>query len=183
MKLHEIFPDVLELFETMGSRFSKLKWEQSGGIFTGNAELNNIQFKLKIEVQNLKVQETEKTWLNLAFSRVINGENVETLVNTGQNQSATFGAVLNALRDKVNELDEKYKIDGIVFIAASSELKRLSLYRKLANSKIHGFPGWFLTAEVESKNGKALICVKEKMSSDFSNKLKSYLAQYGKILL
>jgi hypothetical protein len=177
--------NLINVTEAFTARFSDLDWhwDESTSKFTADTEIRDIKIKLIIEIASFQVQEKTCTWLNIAFARIVDGEEVQTLTNTGDmNQSMIFGAVMNALTDKVSELDDKYTIDAIVLIAAAGETKRRSLYHKML-AKSHGIAHWNIAGEATLKTGVALIATKHQLGGPLWKALNAELEAQGKPLI
>lgn len=179
----KLLPELITINEALDTEFDSVRWSQSGSSFVAECKLGDADFTLNIEGANFRTREGLHTYLNLAFTRVIDGQYVQTLVNTGENQTRAFGAVLNELRRKVKELDAEFEIDAVVMIAVTAEAKRLSLYRRILSSKAHGLQPWQLRAEVQAKDGTALVATKEPLPKAVFDALKTELEQRGKVLI
>ncbi len=182
--VHELgfIPVLTEVFNT---EFDSVKWSEDGGRMVADCSLGDEQFKLIIEVQSIRLDK-ELVWLNIAFARVVHGVETETLIGSDSQQSRALGAVINALKHKIATLDAKYSIDALTFIAVSDELKRLSLYRRILQSRVYGLhpAGWReLTMEIDSPGGRAIVLVKERADAARVEALRAELAKHGKTLI
>lgn len=183
--LRELVDFIPVLNEVFNTKFDSLNWSSHDGLITAKAFLGDEEFSLIIEVQNIKLDK-ELTWLNVAFARIVDGVPTQALIGSDEQQSKALGAVINALGAKIAELDENYQIDALVFAAASNELKRLLLYRRILDSQVYGLnpAGWrTLSSEIETPGGQALVAVKERIEKDRLEALKAELAKHEKILI
>lgn len=179
----KFLPELITINEAFDTMFDSVQWSQHGSSYVAQCKLDDMDFTLNIEGMNFRTVAGLHTYLNLAFTRIINGQFVETLVNTGENQSRVFGAVINELKKKVQELDREFEIDAIVLIAVTAESKRLQLYKRILSSKVYGLEPWRLRAEVQVKKGTALVGTKEPLPKAVFEALKTELAQRGKALI
>lgn len=185
MKLQSLVGEISALTEIYDGRFTSLKWKLERGMIVGHALLDQDEFKLRIEPMSFTHGKFETTWLNIAFTRVINGIEDQTLTATNRNTSEVLGAVISALKDKIKELDSQYEIGALVFCVVEFEKKRLNLYRKILGSKaLVGLTDWnLLTSEFEITGGYALAALNTKMPRDMLASLKDAIAARGKTLV
>jgi hypothetical protein len=176
------FKNLITVNEALNARFTDLHWTDSASKFEATAELRGEKFLLVIEVSNLTTEKSSYTWLNLAFARFIDGKPVQELVNKGKNQSVIFGAVVNALKDKITELDEHYEIDAVVLISLKSEIKRVSLYEKIL-SWTYGLNPWKLSAKLDLGSSIALVGTKQLLDDPRISDLEKAIKEKGKSLL
>ena len=146
--------------------------------------LRDDEFTLRIEPMVFKHGSYETTWLNIAFARVIEGVETEIVTATNTNTSEVLGAVINALKDKVSELNQKYEIGALAFCVVEKEKKRLLTYRKILGSKaLVGLTDWnLLTTEFPIVGGYALVALNTSMPRDEMSSLKNEIAKRGKTL-
>ena len=105
----------------------------------------------------------------------------EKLIKTGKDQSRVFGAIKNALVDKVTELGEKFEIDAIVMLIVAGEEKRSTMYNHLLTSKLHGFTQWTgFRAEIKMPQGTALVGMKKQLGKEEFAALKAEIESHGK---
>ena len=140
---------VCEMFDT---RFVKLRWED-GNESVGYGELSDgTEIKITIEA-DIYLVDKDRAWLNLAFERKIDGKWSQELLRVNQNTSDVFGAVRNALIDKIAKISQNYQIDALVGMVAKGQEKRLDLYSKFFTSKLYGIPGWHKWNTTVNLNG------------------------------
>jgi stress response protein SCP2 len=180
--LKEVFTNILCINEAFDTKFDSVKWNLNGHIFKGDAKLGTEEFKLYIQVQSFNYSQGSLTWLNVAFSRIVDGDENESLLNMG-NQSKQLGAVISALKDKVKSIVDDYQVDAVVFIANAGEEKRISLYEKLAHSSKLGLHNWRYLATTKWSSGQAVIMSEKTLSVDDSKALKAELEKHGKSLI
>jgi hypothetical protein len=174
--------------ESFDTKFDSLNWTLNDSTFTANAILDDDEFKLYIQVYEYAFADKDgdpdgvaKCWLNVAFSRVLNGRETEELLNVG-NQSRQLGAVINALVDKLKELTTEYQIDAIVLMARAGEEKRMSLYQRIANFSKIGLHAWRLLCNVSWAGYTALVLSEHQLNDSEFSALKLDLERRGKIL-
>jgi hypothetical protein len=185
MKLQQLVGKIPTLTEIYDGRFTSLKWKLESGVIVGHAHLDEDEFRLRIEPMNFKHSKFETTWLNIAFTRLVDGVEDQTLTATNRNTSKVLGAVINALKDKIAELNSQYEIGALVFCVVELEKKRLSLYRKILGSKaLVGLTDWnLLTSEFPITGGYALAAPNAQMPRDALSSLKAAIAARGKTLV
>jgi hypothetical protein len=180
----KLLQDLITINEAFDTVFDSVRWSKQGqSMYVAECRLDGTDFTLNIEGMNFRVGAELRTYLNLAFTRVVDGQYVQTLVNTGENQTRAFGAIFNELRKKVRELDGEFELDALVMIAVSAETKRLSLYRRALASKAYGLQPWQLRAEVRAMDGTALVATKEPLPKDAFDALRAELERRGKALI
>lgn len=173
MKLDRLISEIVNVSEANQTRFTSVSWNQDGNILkTPVLDLEGLQFKLKIEVLS---DGLDHTYLNVGFARIIDGNPVETLVDSGNNGSKAIGAVSNALRDKISELDKDYEFDAKVFFVNASEPKRVSLYKRFIQSDMYGLLKWKYRGLIKSDHGIILVASKKTISPEEFDEYKSDL--------
>jgi hypothetical protein len=130
------------------------------------------KFGLYIEPSVTIINGSKRYWVNVAFSRKVDGEFKQDLFPTGQNQSLQLGAVINALNRKLRELVSEFEIDAVVFTIKSGEEKRIPLYKRIMLSKIYGIKPWQYRFSIELKNGTALIATEKDLGRQFIDVMK-----------
>jgi hypothetical protein len=98
LKFSDVFEFVPLLNEILDTEFTSITWEQDGSKITGDAFLGDLEFKIYIEPQNLRLKGSVVTWLNVAFIRIVDGQPVERSLGLHSDASRVIGAVINALK-------------------------------------------------------------------------------------
>jgi hypothetical protein len=125
MKLTTLFPDLINITEAFNTDFTSILWDNTPTGLIGAGVLNDEEFGLYIEPSATIINGSKRYWVNVAFSRKVDGEFKQDLFPTGQNQSRQLGAVINALNRKLRELVSEFEIDAVVFTVKSGEEKRI----------------------------------------------------------
>jgi hypothetical protein len=151
-------------------------------MFKAIAFLNESEFRLYIEPNTLSLGATKITWLNIAFSRIVDGVEVQTLTGANESTSAVMGAVSNAIRDKINLLDSEYEIDAVAMCAVESELKRLRTYRRIVGNPLYGLSRWSaLSTDIPIQGGKAFVAFSPRLSPAKQRAILADLSTNGKL--
>jgi hypothetical protein len=185
MKLVDIFQNALCINEMYNTHFDRAAWDFTDGRFIGNALLGEDSFKLYIEPSIFHAGNHKITWLNIAFSRIVDGKEVQELTAANKNTSQVLGAVINALSEKIAELDSQYNIDALAFCVVESEKKRLVTYQRILGSKaLVGLHNWNLTKkEINIGNGWALVALSRSLSKTEHDVLFAEITKHGKSLV
>lgn len=184
MKLVDLFENAVNLNEVLDTKFDSLKWEDpsySGAELYGTGVLGGEKFRLSIQPSSFTVNATipeRYDFLNIAFSREIDGRLTQDLISTGKSQSRQLGAVVNALKDKILELDSKFDIHAVAAVAAKGEEKRIPFYTKVL-SMTHP---WKHRYTVSWFGGTALIATKQKLSQEQLDALSAEIKSRNKNL-
>ena len=177
--LKEVFTEMLCFNEAFDTNFDSIDWVIEDGSYIGNGKLDNDEFILHIEPTFSKIGDLDKSWLNIAFARLVDGKPSEEILNIG-NQSRQFGAIIKALSAKTLELTNKFHIDALVFIVKKGEEKRLSLYKRLAAAGRLGLHNWRLRFSTEWDYGYALVLSEKVLSTQEESLLKTSIEESGK---
>ena len=103
MRLKKIFTNLVSINEAFDTKFDSIDWNFDGESVVGIAALGSDEFKLYIQVKSLDFEGRQLVWLNVAFSRFIDGKETELLLNMG-NQSKQLGAIISALKAKIQDM-------------------------------------------------------------------------------
>lgn len=134
MKLFEVC--INEVFDT---KVPVENWRQQGNNIIGNINIDNEQFQIIIEVQHYTFQNNNFNFLNVAFTKIVNGKPSQVLTITSKNSTKILGAIYNAIADKIKELSIDYEIDAIVFVARDNVDKRMSVYNRMTSTMFNPF--------------------------------------------
>src|ERR1017187_6463556 len=88
-----------------------IKWSQTGDVATGTFEVDNDEFKIKIEAATWEFQNAELNFLNCAFTKTRGGKDTTTIEGSDPRAGKIIGAVVNGIRDKLKELE----YDALIF--------------------------------------------------------------------
>jgi len=171
MKMEDLFRDAININEAFDTRFDSIGWEHSYGNHLAEAILNGEKFLLYVEESTFTVDGKLKNFLNIAFARVVDGKVTQDLLNTKTSQSKQLGAVVSALREKIDELSKAQEIDAITFMVVSGEEKRIPFYMRILMSKIYGLRPWQYRFSVKWFGGTALVATKELLGPERKNAL------------
>lgn len=158
MKLDQLI-NVYEMFNST----TPISW--AGNIedrLVGTFEIDGSQFHLLLEPGYYKSPDIKQTYtfLNVAFSRVVDGKDVFDLTPGGPFTSKVLGAVKQGVEEQTNVLT---RFDAVVFVARDNQQKRMSLYNKLGRLWAKSF-GTILE-NVQCSNG-ALMTIIVKRSQE-----------------
>lgn len=177
------FENLIDLLESDNTVFDSLNWARGeSDEFIGTGTLDETRIKLLLEPSITRTDHKHYVWLNVAFARQLDDDSfTEDLLGKTSNASRVIGAIANALKSKINQLDKKYEIDAIVFLVKTGEEKRMHVYtRKMAR---HLMSPWDYRAEIKSLRGLASVVAKRALPPDELNFLKNQLDAHGKTLI
>lgn len=183
--LSALFPFILCITEALDSRFETLEWKQTAERIEGLGTIEGERIQLLVEPATLTVNGQTVTYLNVAFARAQpDGSFSMLLLNTDKNVSKIVGATVAALKEKVAELEAKYKVDALLFGATPAEKKRLQLYRRLVSSKAYGVADeWPIYKEnIKLKNGEAILAMSKSFDRTLLADLETELEHRGKVV-
>ena len=184
MRLVDLFENAVNLNEVLDTKFDSLKWEDqaySGAEIYGTGFLDGEKFRLSIQPSTFTVQAAipeRYDFLNVAFSREVDGKLTQDLISTGKSQSRQLGAIINALKNKILELDGEFNIHAIAAVAAKGEEKRISFYSKVF-SMTHP---WKHRYTVTWFGGTALIATKQNLPQEQLDALSAEIKSRNKNL-
>lgn len=181
MRLKKTFTNLVSINEAFDTKFDSIDWNFDGESFVSIATLGSDEFKLYIQVKSLDFEGRQLVWLNVAFSRFIDGKETELLLNMG-NQSKQLGAIISALKAKIQDITTQYEINAIVFMAIANEEKRISFYEKLAHSSKLGLHNWRYLATVQWAGFRAVVMSEKNLTKDEFETLKADFEKRGKSL-
>jgi len=162
MKLHDLFDFIVSLNEVLDTKIPPNSWERgSNNSLIGKISIENKIYLIKLEPLTYSFNDKEYLGINIAFSLLENGKEIETLTYSNKSGSKIIGAIVNALETKVNE----YEWDFLLFIATNNIEKRMKIYNKIANWKMKNIEGQVLTDISLNGNSKATIIMKDKFLS------------------
>ena len=104
------------------------KWHNIGDSIIGDITIDNSDYQIVIETFIYKFNDVDKTVINLAFDKIVDGKASGDLSLDTKSTSKVFGAILNAALQKI----EQYHCDVIVFMAANNVEKRMRVYNWIA---------------------------------------------------
>ena len=158
----------LRIDEVMDTRIPVDRWYQDGSSLVGDINIDNEDYQIIIDSIHYPIDGSIKTAINVAFNKVINGKVVHTLTYDTKSSSKVFGAILNAVMDKINQ----YHYDAVVFGATNDIEKRMKLYNHIARwlSKQYGQ----MIPNIKIGNGLMTIVCKYKTPDDEIELIKNH---------
>jgi len=189
-KFSDDFELVVLINEVFDTQFDRLTWhavDLPGTVarITGEAWLGAGEYRLYLEPRNVELAGQTITYLNVSFvARGDGGEFTERLLSNTKNASKVLGAVSNAFRDKVLQLDAEYELDALVFGVVTAEPRRLAVYDQLVKSKLYGLTAtWHTYKEnVPLQNGIAIVAFKRSLSAAALRAFEHHLQDQQKVI-
>lgn len=181
--LREVFPQMINVTEAFDTRFPSVTWKESNGMYYAQEMLKGEQFEMLIEPAQFEVNGEQIVWLNIAFAREIDGEMTTDLIGKNENTSAIFGAISNALKDKIKELDSNFEIQAIGLGVRAGEEKRIPIYKRFVSSMVYGLNEWSYAFQVKMNIATMIIATRKKLTPDEVAALKREVEKHGKALI
>jgi hypothetical protein len=172
MKLTTLFPNMINITEVFNTDFASINWKNTDTGLIGSAILDEEEFELYLQPSMFVLNGIQKNWVNVAFSRKVDGVLKQDLFSTGSNQSRQLGAVIKALNRKLRELVSEFEIDAVVFTVEKGQEKRISIYKQIMLSKIYGIRPWQYRFSIEWDRGTALIATERDLAPQFIDAMK-----------
>lgn len=179
MRAHEF----IVISESLNSQFDNLIWEQDKrGNWRGLGKFNNDDeyFTIALNISSQNINNHRYNIVNIDFERYIPDQgSTMDLLGISKNSSRVFGAIYNAIKNKIVELNAKYSIDAISAIV--DDRKRLGIYEVMLKRPYQGisYPNryYFDIPEISSSG---IIATKEKLSQYNLIEVKRYMRSLGK---
>lgn len=130
MKFHDLFKEqfIVNINEVFDTKIPPNSWTtEVDGTKVGHLKINEADYYIRLEPKTYAFEKVTYTFINIAFTKLINGKESEKLTYDNKTGSKVLGAISNAMRDEL----QKYEADAIVFIATDHVEKRMSIYNKL----------------------------------------------------
>lgn len=132
MKFNNLFEFVVILNEMFDTKIAPNKWSYNGSNRIGHLIIDKEDYFIKLEPKIYVFENKEYSFINVAFSKLINGKETENLTYDNRSGSRVLGAIFHAVKDEI----QKYETDAIVFVATDNVEKRMRIYNNLV-SKLH----------------------------------------------
>jgi hypothetical protein len=113
---------VTNLFEVLDTKPDKLSWQTVDNRDIGTLIIQDEIFEIYLEPGEFGIF----SYINIAFSKMINGKPSDELVLTSKSGSKIMGAIINSLDERLNH----YEPDAVIFTAVDNVEKRMSLYNR-----------------------------------------------------
>lgn len=136
MKLHDLFEpyQILRLNEVFDTKIPVNKWWHEDRKLVGELSIDTAIYHISLEPRTYEFQSKVYSFINITFSKIVNGEPIQTLTfdkDNPVNASKVIGAIINALYDKLTA----YHYDAIVMIAMDNVQQRMRIYNSVAEWK------------------------------------------------
>ena len=151
MKLNELFTDVENLNEVFNTHVDIDSWKFRNNSLIGTLNVNNETFEIEFEPKKYSINNKQFTFINIAFSKLIDGHSSQALQNNSTSPSMIIGAITNAI---IKKLDE-FNYDAVIFVAIDNIDKRMRIYNAVAKKFAQKF-SWYKT-HVKIPNGELTI--------------------------
>lgn len=166
--------NLLQLTESLDSKFDSVKWGTFYGAIAGTGELDGNEYKILIQPFNFDGEQDPFSWLNIAFIRMVDGKPEQDLIgDKPKSAMKIFGAIANELKDKIPKLNTEYDIKALIFVAITTEHKRFLTYKKIISSSL--LAPWKFDSDITTKHGSAVIASKKKLSKEDLDGIKGNL--------
>jgi hypothetical protein len=177
MKLINLFdtdgfiPHINEVFDTIIPVDS---WTTRGETKVGHLKIDNEDYYILLEPKIFSFNNQSYNFINIAFRKMVNGEESEELTYTNIAGSKVIGAIANAMRTEL----KKHEYAAIVFVATDNVDKRMAIYNNLTRK----FGGDFLSCrpDVPIPGGKMTILFNKNFSAHHKE-FEEHLKTSGKI--
>ncbi len=171
--LESVF-NINEIFDT---KFAKTDWKLSSSSSDKNeiAEIEIDGSRYQIKIEHLTYTDKNKNvheFVNATFARWNGFAFDESLTLTTGGASKILGAIMNALRDRINH--QKYS--AVVFAATDNVEKRMKIYNSMAWRLLKFFTNDYgLIENQEFDGGKMSILVRKDQDENAVEKIKGLI--------
>ena len=170
---------ILNLAEVYNTKIPVDNWFRDGNSNFGFIDISGEKFKIIIEELNYSFNSKTFNFLNVAFSKIVNGIETQNLTASSKNPSKILGAIFNAIADKLANIDSS-NIDAIVFVARDNVNKRMSIYNRMSSNLLNPFNNVLQDVKIPN-GGRMTILLNSKLSTDETNNFINHLKTLEKI--
>jgi len=159
-----ILRELLSLNEIFTSTVN-LSWKQiSKSTTIAEFEVDEKAYECFIEAGTYEFNDHKLTFLNIGFSRILNGEKFFDLTLDTQNAVKVLGAIINGVSKKIDE----YDADAIMLSAVDNVNQRMNIYKWIARKFSSKFGVWIKSVKVP--NGEVTLLISSKLDKELVNK-------------
>lgn len=181
MKLEHLI-DVNELpdiHESMNSKFTDLVWSRPSKLsFEATGKLKDETLNLAIDLVTFSAKR-KYVLAQLAFERLVDGKQRAGIIGADKDTFLVLGAVANAFRDKLKQLNAATHIDAVFGLVIPGEEDKIKLFKQLLTGGLVGLT-MKSSMTIKSEHGTVVLASNENLSDEEWNDLKSKLAEIGK---
>lgn len=176
MKLSEIKAtciDIREMFEAT----APINWSIDGDVQVGEFVLGGFIFHILLQPGFFTLPDNSHTYtfLNIAFSRVVDGKDSFELTGGGPFTSKVLGIVRNGILQKVDLMND---YDAAIFVARDNQEKRMSIYNKLAQVWMKDFGS--IIKNIQTATGPVITIIMKHTNDPNSKPFFDYLKSHKK---
>ena len=182
MKLEDLIDvnELPDLQESMDSRFTDLVWTRPSRLsFEATGKLKDETINLVIDLVTFTTSIRKYVLAQLAFERLVEGTARAGIIGLNKDTFPILGAMANAFRDKLKQLNAANHIDATFGLVISGEEDKIRLFKKLLTG---GPIGLSMTTSllIKSEHGTVVLASNEKLSEEEWGDLKNKLQEIGK---
>lgn len=159
MNLTEIFSSSVPLI-----------WKQdSDNLVIAKFEIDEKYYECFIEAGTYTFDNKELSFLNVGFSRIIDGENKFDVTLDTQNSIKVIGSVINGVSRKIKE----FEADAIMLSADDNVEKRMKIYQYIARNFSTIFGTWIKS--IKTPNGEVTLLISSELDDNLVMNVKKFI--------
>lgn len=177
MRVHEMFDDIENFYESMTFRSPPSLWKQVEHRLERELIIDDEKIIVIIDPQVYPVGGKMVDFLNIGFEGFDeNGVRTDKLTNKSENGSKIIGAVSNALITKLPE----FEYSALSFIARDKIERRMTLYSRIVRNNLQKL-GEAYQSNIKLNDGSKAIVVFSKMNTPWSKEFIEWLKKQNKL--
>ena len=176
MKLHDLFDDIDNLFESLSFIAPPSKWEvRDDGILSRMLNVDGLMIRLNLEPKVYNLGKDVVDFINISFEAEIDGGFSSELTKLSQNGSKVIGVVSNAIKEKLSE----FNYSALTFIAFDNVERRISLYSRIVSNNLHHLGKSYMNVKLDS-GGTAIVVFSKDINPQWSKEFIEYVKNSNK---